>query len=116
MRITLNGIADPWIPDNQFIQPPAGIRYVAFEVTIENTGGTGTHVSNPFNLELTDVQDFAYAAAFFGPQPALRAVRLGSGQKTRGWVTFEVNAEAPLKLLRYDPKISTTNDIEFQFR
>jgi len=116
VKVTLNQIADPWVSDNQFIQPDPGKRIVAFDVTIENTGKSGTHGANPFNFKLTDTQSFAYETSFFGPDPALGATNLGSGEKTRGWVPFEVNQDASLAVLKYDPNMFTTNDIEFQFQ
>jgi len=96
VRVTLNEIRDPWISDNQFIQPASGKRFVAFDVTIENTSGSGSHGANPFNFKLSDAQDFAYEATFGGPEAALGHTDLGGGQKTRGWVTFEVNEGTPL--------------------
>jgi len=77
---------------------------------------SGTHGANPFNFKLSDAEDFAYEVTFGGPEPAVHAVDLGSGEKTRGWVAFEVNAGTPLKRLKYDPNPFTTNDIEFQFQ
>lgn len=116
VRVTVNGLADPWVSDNEFMQPDTGKRFVAFDVTIQNTGESGTHHCNPFNFSLTDAEDFAYEATFGWADPPLHAVDLGSGQKSRGWVTFEVNEGTPLQLLKYDPDIFSTNDIEFQFR
>jgi hypothetical protein len=116
VRVTLNQITDPWISDNQFVQPAAGKRYVAFDVTIENAGSSGTHSANLFNFKLSDAEDFAYEASFFGPEPSLTLTDLGSGQKTRGWIGFEVNANTPLSVLKYDPQIFSTSDIEFLFQ
>jgi hypothetical protein len=116
VRVTLNATADPWVSDNQFIRPDAGKRFVAFDVTIQNSKDSGTHGANPFNFKLSDAEDFAYEVTFGGPEPAVHAVDLGSGEKTRGWVAFEVNAGTPLKRLKYDPNPFTTNDIEFQFQ
>jgi hypothetical protein len=115
VRVTLNQVVDPWVSDNQFEQPDAGKRFVAFDVTIENVGGSGTHYASPINFKLTDSESFAYEITFFGPDPALRTTGLGSGEKTRGWVPFEVNQNASLAVLKYDPNMFTTDDIEFQF-
>ncbi|MCH8994846.1 MAG: DUF4352 domain-containing protein [Chloroflexi bacterium] len=116
VRITLNEITDPWVSDNQFIQPDPGRRFVAFDVTIENTGGSGTHGASIFKFRLSDAEDFAYEASFFGPEPSLSSTDLGSGQKTRGWLAFEVNEGTPLQVLKYDPRLFSTNDIEFHFQ
>jgi len=113
VRVTLNEIVDPWLSDT-FMEPDAGRRFVAFDVTIQNVDG-GTQIAAPFGFKLSDAEDFAYDWSMSGPDPGLHFIDLGSGQKTRGWVTFEVNGGTPLKLLKYDPDPFTTNDIEFQF-
>ncbi len=113
--MTLNQVVDPWVSDNQFEQPDPGKRFLAFDVTIQNVGKSGTHDANPFNFKLTDSESFAYETSFFGPDPQLHSTDLGSGEKTRGWVPFEVNQNASLAVLKYDPNMFTTDDIEFQF-
>lgn len=113
VRITLSQIVDPWVSDNMFIEPASGKRFVSFEVTIEQMDGS--HLASDFNFQLTDAEGFASDPTFGGPEPALPTIDLGKGQKTQGWVLFEVNEGTALKLLKYDPNLFTTNDIEFQF-
>ena len=112
VRVTLNEIIDPWLSDT-FMQPDPGRRSVAFDVTIQHVDG-GTQSVSAFDFMLSDAEDFLYNATF-GPDPILDSIDLGSGQKTRGWVAFEVNEGTPLKLLKYDPNVFTAKDIEFQF-
>jgi len=114
VRITLSQIVDPWVSDNMFIEPASGKRFVSFEVTIEQMDGS--HLASDFNFQLTDAEGFASDPTFGGPEPALPTIDLGKGQKTQGWVLFEVNEGTALKLLKYDPNLFTTNDIEFQFQ
>jgi uncharacterized protein DUF4352 len=116
VRVILHGIADPWISEGLFQQSPEGRRIVAFDVTIEFFDNDGTHNANPFQFKLTDANDFAYAEVLRGPEPRLETVGLGSGQKTRGWIAFEVESGTPLKLLRYDPNVFTKSGIEFTFQ
>jgi len=114
-RIALNEILDPWVPQESFLRPETGRRFVAFDVTIENVGGGSPFVSC-FDFRLSDTEDFAYEAELLAsPEPDLRGVELAKGQKTRGWCAFEVNEGTPLKLLKYDPNPFTTNDIEFHW-
>jgi hypothetical protein len=116
VRVVLHEIADPWEPQGLFQQPPEGRRLVAFDLTIEFFDNDGTHGANPFHFRLTDANEFAYAEALRGPEPRLETVLLGTGQKTRGWIAFEVESGTPLKLLKYDPNVFTKRDIEFAFQ
>ena len=116
VRVILHETTDPWTSEGLFQQSPEGRRIVAFDVTIEFFDNDGTHNANPFHFKLTDANDFAYAEVLRGPEPRLEAVPLESGQKTRGWIAFEVESSTPLKLLRYDPNVLTKKDIEFTFQ
>lgn len=118
VQVTLNDIIDPWLSPAEFApdRPDEGKRFVAFDVTIQHVGESGTQFACGFDFKLTDVEDFAYdMALLFDLDPSLDCMDLGSGEKTRGWIGFEVNEATPLKLLKYDPSIVTTNDIEFEF-
>jgi hypothetical protein len=116
VRVVLHAITDPWISDNVFQQAPEGRRLVALDVTVDFSDESGTHMANPFRFKLTDSADFAYAEILGGPEPALNTISLGPGQKTRGWIAFEVQAGVPLKQLSYDPDASTQEAVEFSFQ
>jgi len=119
VRIVLNAIADPWVSAAEFApdRPDAGKRFVAFDVTIEYVRDSGSHYGCWANFKLSDTDGFAYEYdLLFDLDPKLDCVDLGSGQKTRGWMGFEVNEAAELDLLKYDPNIFTTDDVEFHFQ
>ena len=116
VRVILHEIADPWTSESPFQRPAEGRRIVAFDVTIDFFDDDGTHNANPFHFKLTDVREFAYAEALRGPEPMLQAIGLGPGEKTRGWIAFEVESSAALDVLTYDPNQFTKADIEFAFR
>lgn len=125
VRITLNEIADPLVSIGFFSTDPyGGRRFVAFDVTIEWTKDSGSHYTSLFSFTLSDAEDFTYERDILAQMAArgggLEGTYLGSGQETRGWIAFQVDADTPLRLLKYDPDIFTTNnlttnDIEFQF-
>ena len=115
-QVTLNEIVDPWFTNNQFMQPSASRRYVAFDVTIEHTAESGKLYAGGSKFRLLNTEDFAYDNAGFCPVPCLNSIDLGGGQKTRGWVVFEVDESTPLKVLKYDPQTFSTDDIEFYFQ
>lgn len=116
VRVYLNAIQDPWTSDNIYIKPAAGKRFVSFDTTIEFFNESDTHRANPFNFGLSDSESFAYDPTFSGPDPSLNAVELRPGEKTRGWITFEVNEGTPLQPLRYRPNILKDSYIEFNFQ
>jgi hypothetical protein len=119
VRVTLNEITDPWVSPAQFApdQPDPGMRFVALDVTIEHVGKGGTHFACGFGFKLTDAEGYAYdPALIFDLEPDLNCIDLGSGEKTRGWIGFEVREGGGLSLLKYDPNVFTTDDIEFRFR
>ena len=121
VRITLNQIVDPWVDPSGFAvpRPDPGKRFVAFDVTIQYMRESGTHLACGTNFRLTDAESFAYdyeLGLLFYLETHLDCIDLGGGQRTRGGLGFEVNDGTSLKLLKYDPDIFTTNDIEFQFQ
>jgi hypothetical protein len=119
VRITLNDIIDPWVSPSDFApdEPQPGNRFVVFDVTMEYVKESGTHFACDINFRLTDTEAFAYDTAFlFDLEPMLQCIDLGGGQKTRGWMGFEVGEAAQLDLLKYDPDLFTTDDIEFNFQ
>jgi hypothetical protein len=119
MRVTLHRIADPLVSSNPFVQPTRGHRYVAFLVTVERLQGSSRSVSCS-DFELQDQDGFVAEQVWFvladADLPALPSVDLGAGQKAQGWCAFEMAADARLGVLRYDPDLFTTRDIEFHFR
>ncbi len=122
VRVTLNEIRDPFESHNLFAQPPQGRRFVAFDVTIERTRG-GSHYAYCGNFKLQSQDGFvaeydvsAMAAVGTENLPTLSGANIGRGEKVRGWCAFAVGADARLAVLKYDPSLVTTNDIEFRFQ
>ena len=119
VRITLNEIVDPWVSTAEFApdEPGPGKRFFALDVTIQYVTDSGTHLACDFNFRLTDTDAFAYDPEFlFDLEPRLECIELGGGERTRGWIAFEVNEGAQLDLLKYDPRLFSPNDIEFHFQ
>src|SRR4051812_46775391 len=75
-------------------QPVAGMRYVGFDVEVVNDSdqplsfaGTGVY--------LRDDQGFSYrSGTVAGREPALAGRTMPAGERARGWVWFEVPADA----------------------
>jgi hypothetical protein len=100
--VTVNQMADPWEQADSQNQPTAGRRFVALELTVANPEDSDEPIYwNQFGLKLTDSENFAYAPASFGEQSQLQALELKPGEKTSGWVVFEVDENHTVGSLTY---------------
>ncbi len=102
-QATANELLDPWKAASADEQPSPGHRYVAIEVTIENNTNDAVPVYVSHSLfKLTDSENFAYSPTPSRAKPQLpEGLELAPGQKTRGWVTFEVDESSQIESLEY---------------
>jgi hypothetical protein len=103
-QVTVEGFEDPWVPSGEGVPAAAGRRYVAFEVTVENDGGSGdfpVYVSSS-SFKLTDSDRFAYQPVYGRMEPGLpEGIQLEDGEKAHGWVLFEIDEDAEVESLSY---------------
>ena len=99
--VTVHELIDP-APAGQFIAPEEGSRWVAFDVSVANTG-TKTLGVNPLFFRLKAADNREYQHTFGGPEPTLGYGDQQPGDTSRGWITFELPADAPLATLTYTP-------------
>jgi len=114
IRIAINQILDPYSSENMFDEPDAGMRFVAFDLTVENVSDSSNYFS-AFEFKLRDADDFQYEVGI-SPlvSPRLESQDLRGGTKTRGLVGFQVRATARLVELYFDPNLFTKTDILFK--
>lgn len=100
--VTLHQLLDPYPGVIQApAQPPAGTRYVAAEVQIDNDSDQALNFT-PADLRLRDGTGFEYrGGTAIGEEPMLNARNLNGGERSRGWVWFTVTADARLSELVY---------------
>lgn len=103
IRLTINDVLDPWLPQSETseeepLTPAEGTRFVAIDLTVENNGTADLYYPC-YYPSLVDSGNFVYQERYAVKEPALAAGELGSDQKTRGWVTFEVDENASLATL-----------------
>lgn len=100
--VTVNEVVDPSVSDNPDGQPAPGHRLVGLSVTIENpeSSGTPTYVG-PEWFKLTDSNGFARGPTDSRLRPELQSLELEPGEKTSGWVVFEVDERNAIKSLTY---------------
>ena len=101
--VTISQLIDPWSPDLPADAPSAGRRYVALEVTLGNPDDSESPMYVTGSMfKLTDSADFAYSPIDSLIEPALTdSVELSPGQKTQGWIMFEIDDENAIESVHY---------------
>ena len=112
--VTVHTVTDPYTPSNQFdIQPAAGRRFVAVELTMTNTSDRPQPVSTATGTEMTDHLDRlgSYSLAGASELPRLDTATVAPGEARRGWVVFEVAADATELHLRVKGNLTATGSL-----
>lgn len=101
--VTLHEVRDN-VPAEQYSKPKDGFRWVAVDVTVENTGSAPIDY-NPFfaNLKTGDDREYDPTTGPSSLSPRLTYGKHQPGEKSRGWIVFEVAVGAPLATFSYDP-------------
>jgi len=101
-------------PKNSFLKPESGMKFISVDVLQENNGeGVVSH--NPLYFSLQDNKDFSYQVSFKGCQdPAFATGELQKGQKTRGFLTFEIPKENSASQLIFKPSLFSTDQVIIQ--
>lgn len=112
LKVTVLDTADGAKSDNQFEQPPAGKKYIAFDMEVENVG---QHEANWTSWKLRDSKDQEHDDNIVSGvgQPFDSLFNLTPGGKTQGWVVFTVDSDATAKWLRADPDPIGSGDLYF---
>jgi hypothetical protein len=87
---------------------------LGIEVSIEGTSAVEVPV-NPFYATLYDAGGDVYTSTLAGCDPGLSAVRVTSGKKARGFVTFDIPASSRKLELHYAPTIIGRGPEELKF-
>lgn len=102
MTVTVNEVRDPAQPTS-VSKPKEGNRFVAIDVTIENTDTKPVNY-NALYATMKDTEGRQYETTFTDvASPALSAGNNSPGDKIRGWVVFEVPTDAKLATFKYEP-------------
>lgn len=95
-------------------RPAPGRIKVGLEVLIE-AKSTREVPANPFLATLRDAEDRDYQADLAGCTPTLRAERLALNDQARGFITFEVPADATGLIMTYAPFVVGVGSEELEF-
>ena len=95
LDVTLDSFEDPVSQTDGLIDPDAGNRFVAAELTLTNTSDETQTFSTLLLVELIDSMDRSWDVSIFGvsDRPSIDG-DIPAGESRRGWVGFEVPADA----------------------
>jgi len=100
-QLSAAAINDPAKP-GQFYKVPDGKKLVAVELIIGNVSAKEVSV-NPFYASLLDADGFVYKAELGSTSDKqIETMKLGAGEKARGWVGFALPSNAVPKSVKYD--------------
>jgi hypothetical protein len=97
----------PFLPDK-------GKKVVGIDVALEGLGDREVPV-NPFYATLVDAGGDEHATTLAGCTPSLRAMRVIKGQRTRGFLSFEVPTTVKKMTLVYAPTVIGAGREELRF-
>ncbi len=102
LAITLWGVQDPAPTVSGPLAPKSGNRIVALDVSMENAGGSDAVHFNGYEWATQTTDDRQYAeSGSTSLRPLLTYGNLASGQRVRGWVTFEIPEGSAIAFVIY---------------
>lgn len=88
-----------------FFEADPGKVYLCIEVLLENEERDDDMPVNPLYFEVKDSDGYVYNTSFGSKDPSLKATDVAKGDKTRGWVTFEIPEKATGLVVTYEPLV-----------
>jgi hypothetical protein len=101
------------VPPKGSYKPSDGMKFVAFDILIDNIDGSGDIKMNLFlgNIEVKDSQGYSYTPKIMTSGVAEPNLDVNGiierGDNLRGWMTIEINKEEPVNKLRLRLKTSS---------
>lgn len=111
--LQVHTMLDP-APADEYSKPKEGFRWIAFDVTVTNTG-TAPLDYNLFFFKVKAADNREYNTTIGNNTPRLESGKQQPGEPTRGWVTVEVPVDTTMTTLSYDPAFGT-NRVQFDIR
>jgi hypothetical protein len=110
-NIVLHTVTDPWVSTNEFDTPQPGNRFVAVEVEVKNTDDEMDIVSTLLDAEVTDSMNRPWDIALAGFELPQVDGEVQPGEARRGWMVFEVPADATDLQLRIKGELTSTGSL-----
>ncbi|MGB0384162.1 MAG: DUF4352 domain-containing protein [Ardenticatenaceae bacterium] len=110
--LSVTAVEDPTTP-SRFYKPKAGTKLVAVELVVGNVSGEVIK-SSIFSTTLIDSNGFLYNSGTGGRDGQLEMLDLTVGSRVKGWVSFEIPANATPDRIRYDFRGSAVIESELK--
>ncbi|HEV7758747.1 MAG TPA: DUF4352 domain-containing protein [Acidimicrobiales bacterium] len=108
LNVVLHTVTDPWVSGDEFDSPQPENRFVAVEVEMRNTGDETEIMSTWLGAELTDAQNRPWDVALAGYDLPQIEGEIEPGEARRGWMVYEVPADATDLRLRIKGELTST--------
>lgn len=111
LEITVLSVEDPYISENQFIEPEAGRRFVGVEMELTNTGDDTVSFSSLLSIEVSDKSGGAWDVTFVDSSQPDIGGDIPAGSTRNGWVYLSVGEDATDLLMRVKGSITATGSL-----
>ncbi|MBN1618471.1 DUF4352 domain-containing protein [Candidatus Dojkabacteria bacterium] len=113
--VEINTFEDPYVETDEYLQPDAGNKCVAFEVEIENSTSGDSLSYSDYDFTLYDSDGYSYDSSWLcTKEPSLGTGEINAGKKVKGWVTFEVLEESEGFSVQYNPDWFSEENVEIE--
>jgi hypothetical protein len=99
VEVRVNELRDP-LPPGAGGAPPAGMRRVAIDISLSNHWGPAYNYAPTATITTADGRVITPLGDADAPSPALGSGSIGEDELVRGWIAFDVPADA--RLVRFD--------------
>lgn len=106
--LAATSVEDPAAPGILY-QQKQGYKLVAIEIVLSNVSGSQPLSVNPLYAFLVDDEGFVYSPELGGREDQIATGELGSGEKARGWVAFEIPDTATPASIKYATELFSDN-------
>lgn len=110
-ELTMNGITDPYVPDDEAFVAADGDRWLLIDVTLTNTSGEELDYGADY-FAVFDTDEFDYGPSSANQPQEFDAGPLAPGDTARGQLAFEVPEDVQLERLVFDPDFDPETEID----
>lgn len=103
LSLQVHGVEDPYESTDEFLEPPAGKRWLVFDVSITNVSEEEQQVFPGLDFKAKDSAGVEHEATYIGAPNELDSGPLAAHDSERGQVAFEVPEAASIVRLTFDP-------------